>query len=164
MTGQVADGFDYECTCSVRLASKHATRNSDHSPSFRVSCGDTSYAPCSWHMSPPDPSCRAVSRASGACRTQVRQLEREKEMLILAYDQKVSELHSSVLVTRQDYSALRQEAEEYKRVRMPYGRRGWCGDKLSCRAGANAEGWATGRRPRSTSGWVRLRTRRRAAV
>lgn len=80
---------------------------------------------CFWRVSQVDPSYRTVSRAPGHRRPQVRQLEREKELMIQAYDQKVSELQSSVLVTRQDYSALRQEAEEYKRVRMACGGQGW---------------------------------------
>ncbi|GFR40226.1 hypothetical protein Agub_g794 [Astrephomene gubernaculifera] len=53
-----------------------------------------------------------LAEASAA---KVRQLEREKELLVAAFDQRVSELQSSLMVARQDLSAARADAEEQRR-------------------------------------------------
>ncbi|GLC34566.1 hypothetical protein PLESTB_001247700 [Pleodorina starrii] len=53
-----------------------------------------------------------LAEASAA---KVRQLEREKELLVAAFDQRVSELQSSLLVARQDLGTARLEAEEQRK-------------------------------------------------
>ncbi|EFJ52451.1 hypothetical protein VOLCADRAFT_115928, partial [Volvox carteri f. nagariensis] len=53
-----------------------------------------------------------LAEASAA---KVRQLEREKELLVAAFDHRVSELQSSLLVARQDLNSARQDAEEQRK-------------------------------------------------
>ena len=58
----------------------------------------------------------AQNQLAEASAAKVRQLEREKELLVAAYDQRTSELHSSLLVARQDLAAARAEVDELRKV------------------------------------------------
>ncbi|GIL72118.1 hypothetical protein Vretimale_492 [Volvox reticuliferus] len=57
----------------------------------------------------------AQNQLAEASASKVRQLEREKELLVAAFDQRVAELQSSLLVARQDLGSARQEAEEQRK-------------------------------------------------
>eukprot|EP00198_Chlamydomonas_reinhardtii_P012642 XP_001701979.1 predicted protein [Chlamydomonas reinhardtii] len=57
----------------------------------------------------------AQNQLAEASAAKVRQLEREKELLVAAYDQRTSELHSSLLVARQDLAAARAEVDELRK-------------------------------------------------
>ncbi|GLI64110.1 hypothetical protein VaNZ11_007285 [Volvox africanus] len=57
----------------------------------------------------------AQNQLAEASAAKVRQLEREKELLVAAFDQRVAELQSSLLVARQDLGSARHEAEEQRK-------------------------------------------------
>ncbi|KAG2428600.1 hypothetical protein HYH02_014302 [Chlamydomonas schloesseri] len=57
----------------------------------------------------------AQNQLAEASAAKVRQLEREKELLVAAYDQRTAELHSSLLVARQDLAAARAEVDELRK-------------------------------------------------